>query len=460
MINVVLLERYNYGENLAEAFLNYEDVHVRVLCVGNEIEKNYYRNNSRVDIVLSRDSGEIYNTEAIESIVYDEIRKYKNIQSDFESGMGRFVHDYHMVKFLYYRSLSYWINVFSNNSINLVVVKADIHGMADDIIPLEIAKQKGIPCFLISTSGNGMFALKCYNSGEFVKNRKNIPIQIDNAKYYKWDFNGTSNNKFFWKSLIKAFIYKIGGATLENCISDILHLKFTHQYMGMYGSEYTTFDYVRSFFKYKYVETKLRKMLVKPDYSQNYIVLYLHLEPEATIQIKPLIQTQLLAIKMLAKALPPNWVLYVKEHRAQYMLNRREAFYYMLSRNKYKTVRFYKEIANSRNVKLIDMDCPAAELMDNAKAVATFSGTIALEASDKRVPVLLFDSENTVYQYHKDYICIRSYYDLISGLERVCSGWRPEYKNLKELFENYVVEADQDGFKRITENIMTIIRGI
>jgi hypothetical protein len=124
--------------------------------------------------------------------------------------------------------------------------------------------------------------------------------------------------------------------------------------------------------------------LAKPvDTNLPYIFVALQCEPERqTCPTAGMFGHQYLMIDMLSKLIPPDWMLYVKEHVSQFK------DYQAAERS--KTFDFYDRIASRPNVRIVPLSCTSFELIDRARASATVSGTVGWESVVRGKPALLF----------------------------------------------------------------------
>lgn len=127
---------------------------------------------------------------------------------------------------------------------------------------------------------------------------------------------------------------------------------------------------------------KLRELSFQSRYwsdlgeNEKYSFFPLHLEPEMSLLLlAPRYTDQLHLIKQIARSLPIEQKLYVKEHPQ------------MLG---YRTNAFYKELLKIPNVKIIRPNIPGATLAKGAEIVFTISGTAAWEAILLGRPVITF----------------------------------------------------------------------
>ena len=120
---------------------------------------------------------------------------------------------------------------------------------------------------------------------------------------------------------------------------------------------------------------RARKSL--PASGTPYVYFPLHLQPEAqTSPMGGVFVDQHLAVEMLARALPPGWVLLVKEHPVQRLAKRDYGFYERLGR--------------ISNVRLVSRATGTFALMEQCRAVASITGTAGWEALFIGKPVLVF----------------------------------------------------------------------
>lgn len=114
----------------------------------------------------------------------------------------------------------------------------------------------------------------------------------------------------------------------------------------------------------------------KPDYREQYIYFPLHFEPEiATMLLAPFCINQIALIENIAKSLPINFKLYVKEHPMMYG---------------FRPVSSYKKLSKVPNIRLIDPSTPSYELAKNACLVTVIGGTPGWEALLLKKPVITF----------------------------------------------------------------------
>lgn len=124
---------------------------------------------------------------------------------------------------------------------------------------------------------------------------------------------------------------------------------------------------------------------VEPNYNQPYIFFPLHYQPEqTTAPFGNYSVYQYLPIEMIARSLPKDWVLYVKDHHA--------TFSPISGGWRKRSKGYYERISKIPNVFLIPIEIQSAVLIDHSRAVATITGSAGFEGVLRGKPVLTFGS--------------------------------------------------------------------
>jgi hypothetical protein len=156
--------------------------------------------------------------------------------------------------------------------------------------------------------------------------------------------------------------------------------------------------------------------------GQKYIYYPLHTAPEYSTNFQATMwMDQLANIEFLAKSIPHDWIVYVKEHPAT-----------LLAR--VRPLDFFQRIQRLPNVRLAPLDANTHHIISNAQMVAVVTGTSGWEAIQRGVPVLTFTTNN--------FDCL--------GLSRVCS--EPEkiaFAIREELARHKTITAEERK-KRLT----------
>lgn len=163
--------------------------------------------------------------------------------------------------------------------------------------------------------------------------------------------------------------------------------------------------------KKEYERAHLREAYVSleraSDKSVPYIYFPLHYQPE--ISTSPhgghYVEPTLIAL-LLSECMPKGWMLYVKEHPFQRSLGR-------LSEQ-------YRQMVDAGNVRLVPIEESTYALMQNARAVATVTGTPGMEALVRGRPVLAFGQ--TFYSLTPGCYRVRDRADLVNALTAINAG--------------------------------------
>lgn len=186
---------------------------------------------------------------------------------------------------------------------------------------------------------------------------------------------------------------------------------------------------IKGYYAKKKLKKEYQKLAVLADLTQSYVYVALHYQPEKTTSPEGgVFVDQLLMIRMLSDIVPKGWKIYVKEHISQFS----EKLYGEQGRNS----EFYKKISMLGNVQLISSDVNSFNLIDNAKAIATVTGTVGLEALIRGKPVLSFGY--AWYALCHGVFKIRQMKDLKKALELIEKGYDIETQDVDAFL--YAVE--------------------
>jgi hypothetical protein len=192
-----------------------------------------------------------------------------------------------------------------------------------------------------------------------------------------------------------------------------------------------------------------------------YVYLALHYQPERTTSpLGGVFVDQLLIIDLLRASLPEDWFIYVKEAPTHFWPN--------VVKQVCRSEDFYKQILTRPKTKLLSMDMDPFMLLDNAKAVATITGTSAWEAVIRGVPALVFG--HAWYRGCEGVYTIRNGEDIRAAVNEIEKGFKPDLKKvrlfnkvLEDLGTRAYVEprykymmnvSDEDNIKLLAEAVM------
>ncbi|KFM20116.1 Capsule polysaccharide biosynthesis protein [Marine Group I thaumarchaeote SCGC AAA799-P11] len=124
----------------------------------------------------------------------------------------------------------------------------------------------------------------------------------------------------------------------------------------------------------RYIDRNLERKIA----NEKFVYFPLSVEPERTLSISaPFYTNQLEIINNIARSLPVDYKLYIKEHMA-------------MKYRHWRPISFYKKIMNLPNVTLIHPSLSNKELLYNCSMVCTITGTAGLEAAYYGKPSIIF----------------------------------------------------------------------
>lgn len=133
----------------------------------------------------------------------------------------------------------------------------------------------------------------------------------------------------------------------------------------------------------KKLKDKYFSYISKPNYNENYVVHFLHYQPEGTTcPGGDIFVDQSLCVEVLLKNLPKDYKVYVKEHPHQFLR-------YRIGHSG-RMCDLYDDLVKNERVKLISTEEDTFSLIQHAKAVSTITGTVGWEAIVRKKPVIVF----------------------------------------------------------------------
>ena len=94
----------------------------------------------------------------------------------------------------------------------------------------------------------------------------------------------------------------------------------------------------------------------------------------------PFYTNQINLVETIAKSIPINYVLYVKEHPFQ-------------KHKSWRSIDDYKKIKNIPNVRFLHPNVNAQEVLEKSQGVITISGATGFEALFYHIPIIMFGDE-------------------------------------------------------------------
>ncbi|MFA4833301.1 MAG: hypothetical protein WC619_00460 [Patescibacteria group bacterium] len=210
------------------------------------------------------------------------------------------------------------------------------------------------------------------------------------------------------------------------------------------------------------IRKEYRSVQKKSNLAKKFIYVPLNYQPERTTSPQGgIFVDQILMVEILSAALPPDWVIYAKEHPYQ-LLARGLNF----SSSRYPG--YYRKIAKLKNVELIPVETNTYTLIDKSQAVATVTGTAGWEAILRSKPAITFG-----YPWYQDYpgvLKVNNVESCKKALQKVKDGFKIEQQQVINYLKSFdrasiygyvdvgVVEnpqiTKQESIKNITQAIL------
>lgn len=384
------------------------------------------------------------------NLTYEEIETYRPAQLKVEHFLHRYILDIAIIQNQYFTALAFWLGFFEKNNINMVFCAELEHGAIWDSLIMEIAKNKRIPVYIISLSSSGfrqsLASLICFNDKTFI-NLSNIDIQKLNIIQYlndlHQDLSNFTNNKVGFKRPYKNFYN-----TRIKRIPHIIRNFFATPYQR-YKKLRERIDMLSQFEipkSAKYVDDLKNlydKLSKTPNYDEKYIYIPLHQDPEAVTMARPTLTSSLYMIKLLSLYCPKDWKIYVKEHPHQFFIYEKSE-YFLKNAHYFRTPRFYKTLKMLKNVELIDIQTSSNELIANASAVASISGTSLIQAAINNKPIIIFGAGMNFTELLQDSFKINCIEDVKDAISQIAKDYPKKYfyKDIGDIINSYVFEIN------------------
>ena len=301
---------------------------------------------------------------------------------------------------------------------------------------------------------------------EYLKQRldKELPASRDTASYY---WNKITAVKLYphyvgvvFKSIIaiiyrtKSFIFGKSPANYLKRPNEPLEASYIS------GFEYNIYKLKARWYKNK-LKKKHNTFVSNLDYRKDYIYIPLQYQPERTSSPEGgRYCNQLLMIRLISSQLPKNWEIVVKENPSQLLPNTLHG-----ERGRYSY--YYSDLAQIPHVRIVSLDTPQFDLIDNCRAVATMTGTTGWEACVRGKPVMAFGYAwysgcEGVFRVNNRSECRAAMEEIASGVELDQQKVRIFLNALeRHSFEGYpnlkISAGAVDGIKNNTVNILKML---
>ena len=176
--------------------------------------------------------------------------------------------------------------------------------------------------------------------------------------------------------------YDFVSAGLDYIFSKNENIKTHYTYYGR-NKINVLINYVYDFFRKRYRKKFIDKYLLKKfTEDRKFLFFTLHVDAESGILLDaPFFVNQIAVIENIAKSMPADHLLLVKEHPASYVRSWRD-------------VNTYKELAKIPGVVLIHPDADSQELIKKSSLVISICGSSSLDAVFLKKPTIVFAETN------------------------------------------------------------------
>lgn len=355
------------------------------------------------------------------------------------------------------KAVNYWFSFFLENKIKLVVNYTVFHGSIIDIAS-KIASYLGINAIERINIGKSSFAMYNIMSKSFV-----LPSQTSNKPNLQ-NLSGLKTNRMIidhlksrglklrfarWSEGLLVFVLNVIGVIWTQKI----YLFFKSLLTRDYRLQLKLRNLSHSDYHYRKMTDYYRRNIVEPNLDCNYFYFSLNFEPEAAINGKSLILSQLYWIETISTILPPGTVIYVKEHPHLFNFNNLNLYYYLNNIQFYKNIHFYEKITELKNVYLVDSKINSKDMIMNSNLTICLQGSVVYETIDLQKPILILEDEfsigsmiNGVHTFN-NLEDVQSILNLYSHYDK--NLYNVNYKNKDEIYNKYLYNLDSDPIKTI-----------
>tara|TARA_B100000029_G_scaffold361931_1_gene354929 strand:- start:2560 stop:4059 length:1500 start_codon:yes stop_codon:yes gene_type:complete len=244
---------------------------------------------------------------------------------------------------------------------------------------IKICRVKKIRVLMLNTSLIGPGSILMEKTSEYDEKEK-----FHNTKYNMMSFDecskilkGTKQNMTETVVKEKMFEGKLFKLFFNYILSNNKKIETNYDYYGRTKFKVITYEINQLFkriWRKKFIDGNLEK---NPDLESSFIYMPLNVDMERTTLIDaPFFSNYIETVRSVAKSIPVNSWLFVKEHPAQIMRS-------------WRSTRDYRELLNIPNVVLIHPDFSNHDLYKNCNLVITIGGTSGFEAAVYKKPTII-----------------------------------------------------------------------
>lgn len=391
-----------FEKDIVHRLLNNENVEKIVIPRGNKW-KGVIRSENIVYIPSVPDFVESYDINKLSPLprrIVEEFAQYESIALNMlvrESFNN--VLNYSDAKDILLKYMIFWHHFMVEEKIDFFFARY-VGQYLFEYVMYAMAKTLGIPTIVCygkrwgdSIENIGLSVAEKYE--EIIRSdRTEICLCEEDEKYYvKHRYGGNKKELVNSISFRKDYLDCLKTAKRSFSVGTVIHsylscgkyiyegLKRTDKVYIDFGKEKISFNnrfWIRTFLEYSKAKKNkyYNRIATVPDYRKKYIYCALQTIPE--IALTPLAgnyDNQMLEVHMLAQCAKEFGIeVYVKEHIYQH----------------WREKKFYNQLRRFENVRLIKTTVNTYDLIENAVATATFTGSCAIEGVLRNIPALVF----------------------------------------------------------------------
>lgn len=244
---------------------------------------------------------------------------------------------------------------------------------------IKICRKKGIKILMLNLSLIGPGSLLMQNSNKYdeIENFDSTSFNMMSFEQCNSFLKGTKENMTRTAIKEKKINLKILRIFFKFLFSNNNKINTNYDYYGrtkLKVIRYEINQLIKKFFRKKFIDQNLK---MNVDLSTPFIYFPLNVDMERAILMDaPYYTNHVETIRSVAKSIPINYLLYVKEHPAQIMRDWRQ-------------IREYKDILEIPNVIFLHPNFPTEKLYENCKAVISIAGTSGFEAAVFKKPSII-----------------------------------------------------------------------
>lgn len=289
-------------------------------------------------------------------------------------------------KHLYYNLLQYWSGVLKEYKPEAIIYAFPPHS-AHDYVLYALAKLYSIKTVMFESTWQFdktiMYEDFCKGSEELCqeiqKNKgKNFSVEDLSADLREYYLRGIDKNYDLTPVYMKMGKKQYYGV---NLLLSKLKIIGRHIKRGVIFK--STIQHIIKRFKQN-TKKEYSRVQSNVDWSKKFVYVPLHYQPEYTTSpMGDVFSDQILMLEILSSALPNDWIIYTKEHPAQW-------WFHGINYADGRYPGYYEKIAKIKNVFLVPEKTETFDLINKSQAVATVTGTAGWESLLNSKPVLIF----------------------------------------------------------------------